>query len=114
MIEPYYPNVELADLLNNKYSLHLKQDRFERLTKVFENIFFDEIDQVFLVDKNHINGKELHVVTKNAVLLIFNAKSMKLITVFRPRMKQVERLYKKSKLDVPMEIIRKTIDYGVR
>ena len=111
MIKPYYPKVELMELLNTKYSFHLKAERFERMTKVFEDIFFDEIHQAFLVDKGHAKGREIHVITKNAILLIFNEKTLKLVTVFKPRKKQVQRLYKQSELDVPIEILKKTIDW---
>ena len=50
-------------------SLHVQDpSRQARIAKALELDINPEIDQMFLVDKNHRDGMEVHVVTKNGIM----------------------------------------------
>jgi len=51
------------------------------------------VNKVFEVDKGHKNGSELHYVTFNGIIFIFNKNTKRLITVLIARPAQIERLY---------------------
>lgn len=57
--------------------------------------------EAFWVDKKHKKGPEIHVVCKDATILIFNANSKKLCTILFGRPGQVERYYKACNMEVP-------------
>ena len=46
---------------------------------------------IFTVDKGHKNGAEIHVITENAVICIYNQRSKKFITALIARPAQLER-----------------------
>lgn len=46
---------------------------------------------VFVVDKGHKNGAEIHVITENAVICIYNQRSKKFVTALIARPAQLER-----------------------
>ena len=46
---------------------------------------------IFVVDKGHKNGAEIHVITENAVICIYNQRSKKFVTALIARPAQLER-----------------------
>lgn len=66
--------------------------------------------KAFVVDKGHQNGFEIHVVTFNAEILIFNLETKKAITVLFARPRQIERYYEQFEMTVPHDIIEKAIE----
>lgn len=84
---------ELQDFkitLNNK-TLHALT-RLKRLKHNSRSIY-----KMFLVDKQHKNGLEVHVIFTDATVLIFNYNSSKLITVLNDRVNQLLRYSIKDK-----------------
>lgn len=78
---------ELKDfkvVLNNK-TLHA----LTRLKRLKHNN--RSIHKTYLVDKQHKNGLEVHVIFTDATILIFNYNSSKLITVLNARVNQLLR-----------------------
>lgn len=71
---------------NRSFHIYHRQNRFEILD--FQKM---EIYKAFVVDTNHINGLEIHVITSNAETLIFNCKTKKFITVLFLRPRQAKR-----------------------
>lgn len=61
---------------NGKDSRHLKRDRKERLRIINEEIggYGNSLFSV-VVDKGHVNGKEVHIITDNAIIMIYNQKT---------------------------------------
>lgn len=58
---------------------------------------------VFVVDKGHRNGKEIHVITENGIINIYNYNSKKYITGLIARPSQLIRYG----VEIPEEIINK-------
>ena len=58
---------------------------------------------IFIVDKGHKNGKEIHVITENAVIHIYNYYSKRYITGLIARPAQLKRYG----ADIPNEVIEK-------
>lgn len=88
-------------------TFHFKEER-----KIRENIL-EELKApilsvngklcIFIVDKGHKNGKEIHVITENAVIHIYNYYSKRYITGLIARPAQLKRYG----ADIPNEIIEK-------
>ena len=78
---------EVLEWVGNR-SIHIyhRQKRFSVLN--FQQM---EIYKAFVVDTNHIDGLEIHVVTSNAETLIFNCKTKKFITILFLRPQQAKR-----------------------
>lgn len=58
----------------------------------------------FIVDKNHPGGYEIHVITDNAIILIYNNMTRRLITRLIARPAQIERYYKALNKECPEDI----------
>lgn len=92
--------------INNQSTLHAI-DRLSRML-AYKNLgLADDIKAVaaFVVDKNHPNGDEVHVITNNGLILIFNKKSKNFITVLGARGNQIKRYYNLLKMQIPKDIM---------
>ena len=123
-----YETLNIEDILSACQTEHLsseRKERFElalRLNRKYEGkgknktIRQTEIDKVFLVDKGHEAGKELHCVTKKGIIFILNERKYlmgygALITALIARRNQIIRLYKACNLYAPQEIIDRCKTY---
>lgn len=88
-------------------------ERYDRIKKVIELNDGYGVDKIFLVDKGHKDGAELHVVYKSGIIFIFNAITHRFITVLLARKNQIIRLYHECNLRVSYEIL-KHCDFYVR
>ena len=94
-------------------TLHM-QDR-SRAARIDNALRLDsnpEIDRMFLVDKGHRDGMEVHVVTKEGFIYVFNNMKLflgqnALVTILVARPNQVERLYEACRLTADESIIAK-------
>ena len=90
--------------------------RAARIAKALELDKNPEIDQMFLVDKGHRDGMEVHVVTKNGLIYVYNNMKLfmgqqALVTILIARPNQVKRLYEACHLSVLPEILDKCEEY---
>lgn len=58
---------------------------------------------IFVVDRGHKNGKEIHVITENGIINIYNQNSRKYVTGLIARPSQLTRYG----VDIPQEVIAK-------
>lgn len=70
----------------------------------FQNL---KVIKAFIVDTGHENGFEIHALTSNAEILIFNFQTRKLITALFPRVLQVYRYYDILNEEPPLFILDK-------
>lgn len=78
-----------------KTTLHFSIDRQAR-AKLLEELKAPILSVngklcIFVVDKGHKNGAEIHVITENAVICIYNQRSKKFVTALIARPAQLER-----------------------
>lgn len=123
-----YETLNIESILSACQTEHLsseRQERFElalRLNKTYEGkgknktSHQTEIDKVFLVDKGHEAGKELHCVTKKGIIFILNERKYlkgydALITALIARKNQVKRLYEACNLKTPESILKRCAVY---
>lgn len=59
----------------------------------------------FFVDRHHPDGPEVHVITDNAIIVIYNAFSGKLITKLVARPGQISRYYEAKGLATPQYLL---------
>ena len=82
---------------NQSTTNHYLNQRYKREKFINECIGGDgNIIDKFVVDKGHSNGMELHCVTDNGIILIYNLQSEKLITKIVARPQQIKRLYRNA------------------
>ena len=80
---------------------HLHYARHGRTTRIAETVGFGHVVRQCLVDTGHSAGCEVHVLTSTGIVLVFNARSGKLVTVLVARPGQVARYYEPVGEDVP-------------
>lgn len=73
-------------------SLHYINDREERNVLIHKIGIGKPVDR-FIVDKGHANGREIHVITSTALILIYNEHTHRFITALIARPAQIERYY---------------------
>lgn len=111
-----YKRISINDVLNTYHTLHLDSDRAKRINLALKLNEWPsdkaqaEIDQVFIVDKGHKDGKELHCVSKRGIIFILNETKYiqnqnGFITALIARPNQVKRLYRDVNLSCPKEIL---------
>lgn len=90
----------------SKTSSHYKKQRSKREKLINKRLHGDgKVIDSFIVDKGHKNGLERHDITDNGVILVYNAKSQKLVTKLIAREWQIRRLYKGTGKDPPSWLI---------
>jgi len=112
-----HTRIPIKSVLDSYYTQHLKDERKKRIDLALKlNEWTDgtqaEVDAVFLVDKGHKNGKELHCVTKKGIIFILNERKYILhqnafITALIARPNQVKRLYDNCGLHASEKILSK-------
>lgn len=91
------------DVNLGKLTKHIS-DRKSRMDKYLEVKDIGSVYECFLVDKEHINGDEVHVITTNGFIMIFNSISKRFITILHARPMQLYRYYNMIGEDVPLVV----------
>ena len=113
----YNKNINVEDILNQQHTKHLDKSREKRLNLAIklneENGVQSTIDKIFVVDKGHKDGEELHCVSRKGIIFILNKYKYEnninsFITILIARPNQVERLYQDCNLKVDRRIIKYT------
>lgn len=108
-VKIYNNLLTIDNILNIKTTNHLKE-RLNRLL-IFDNLNNElKVDKIFVVDKFHRNGLELHCVLNKGIIIIINKNKYELynsgmITILFARPNQVIRLYSSCGLKCPSYII---------
>ena len=89
-------------------SIHFTRDRQDRETLIKE-IGSGKVVKRVVVDRGHRNGPEIHEITDNAIVNIYNQRTKKLITKLIARPNQIRRYYEEGK--APKEILDKAYEY---
>jgi len=85
-------------------SKHWTEERAERERLINEVIGIGKAVKETIVDKGHKNGAERHVLTDTGIIIVYNARTGKLITKLIARVGQVRRYYTDG--NAPKEIIK--------
>ncbi len=100
--------VDISQWCMKDVTRHLEERRDRFNNYLSEGLTTSFVDG-FVVDKNHINGLEVHIVTEEAFTFIFNLKSKKLITVLASRPQQIKRYYEALNLKCDKNILDKAL-----
>ena len=118
-----YPNeISVKEIISQKETAHLSKEREERMALAWKlnreyigkgkNKEFRqaEIDKVFIVDKGHKDGVELHCVSSKGIIFILNESKWwnsknAFITALIGRPNQIKRLYDEAGIAVSDEIL---------
>ena len=99
-------------------SNHYNDKRYKREKFISECLKGDgNVIDSFVIDNRHRNGIERHDITDNGIILIYNAKSGKLVTKLIARSGQLKRYYKNSNRNPPSWLIslcewRESLNYN--
>lgn len=86
---------------------HYKNKRYKREKFIHKYINGDgEIIDEFIINRGHKNGLEIHQLTDNAIIIIKNYNSGKLISKLIARENQIKRYYKLSGRTPPAQYER--------
>ena len=86
-------------------SVHYINDRQARESLIRE-IGQGRIVDTFIVDKGHPNGAERHEVSTTGIVVIYNARTNKLITKLIARPNQIRRYYEAEGRVAPEDILQ--------
>lgn len=73
-------------------SRHYTNERTER-EEIIKKIGVGVAVASFRIDRGHRNGPEIHTITSNAIIIIRNERTNKMITKLIARPKQIERYF---------------------
>ena len=110
-------NVSEKTLKKAGKSFHMN-DRDNRLKTVLKIEKQMKIDRSFLVDKGHKDGQEVHVVTTNGIIFIYNFMKLfscsqnALVTILIARPNQVKRLYESCNIPLNDDILKKCAEHA--
>lgn len=93
------------DLSKVNLTSHIQSAGRSHRKKYYEHLEKKRVVNIFWVDRGHKNGAELHVITEDSIILIFNEKTKKLCTVLIARPGQIERYYSAIHEETPTELI---------
>jgi len=82
---------------------HYKNKRYKRERFINKYIGDGYIVDGFVVDKGHPNGVEVHSITENAIIIIHNYRTGKLVTKLLARPQQIKRYYESTGRKHPPE-----------
>lgn len=83
-------------------SKHYKTERYKREKFIEEYLGGDgKVVDTFIVDKMHPNGKEVHEIRDNGLIIIYNKDTGKLCTKLLARKNQIKRLYQEVEKQAP-------------
>lgn len=83
-------------------SRHYQSQRNKREKFIEECLGGDgKVIDSFIVDKGHKNGLEKHNITDNGIIVIYNARTNKLVSKLIARKNQIKRYYYKSGREPP-------------
>lgn len=98
VVREYEKNISLKELLGIQPTEHMRQFRQERYDAAVkcldEN---DYVEKIFVVDRGHFDGDEIHCITHSGIVFILNrlkyecSSLMCLITILIARPHQLER-----------------------
>lgn len=92
-------------------SVHYREDRQAR-ENLIRKIGQGRVVDTFIVDKGHPNGAERHEVTDRAIVIIYNARTNKLITKLIARPNQIRRYYEAENRVTPNDILQLAYEHA--
>lgn len=92
---------------NQETSKHYNKHRYKREKFIEKYLHGDgAVIDSFIVDKGHANGREIHKLTDNGVVLIYNMESGLLVTKLIIREGQLKRYYANTGREPPEYLVR--------
>ena len=87
----------------DRTTFHFSRDRQDR-EALIRQIGEGKVIKTVVIDKGHPNGPEIHKITNNAIVLIYNQRTGKLITKLIARPGQIKRYFTENEI-IPMELL---------
>lgn len=87
-------------------SKHYLLDREER-EKVIKEIGYGKTVKTVVVDRQHRNGPEIHVISDTGIITIYNQRTKVLITKLIARPGQIKRYFKENEV-IPAGLLKIT------
>lgn len=86
-----------------KQTNHYQNERCNREKFINERLGNGRVVDEFVVDRGHPDGAERHCITDNAIIIIYNVISGKLVTKLLARPQQIKRYYESTGRKHPPE-----------
>lgn len=95
-------NFQVDHIELSNHFIYVRNDRRRNV----ENIGSNCIIAKFLCDTGHKNGNEVHCITDTGLILVFNERSKKLVTILIARPAQITRYFSSCYLDTPKDLLK--------
>ena len=95
--------VKTIDISNITNHINFRKSRIDEYLKVKG---IGSVYDSFIVDKGHLNGDEIHIITTTGYIMVYNLNSTKFITMLHARPGQLNRYYSGLGEVVPFEIVK--------
>lgn len=89
-------------------SRHWKADR-QRRSHIIAQIGLGQVIKEVIVDRGHKNGPEIHKVTTTGLVIIYNQRTLKMVTILIARPNQVKRYFNEN--EAPQDIINLAFEH---
>lgn len=83
----------ITDRKQNTTTKHFQNERIIRYKTLVSKLGIGKVLCSFEIDNNHPNGTEYHIITSTGLVLIYNARTMRLVTIICLRAGQLYRYY---------------------
>lgn len=94
-----------VDYYKLNLSKHIQNYKHKKRLSYVGDVASMHFVDAFDVDRGHINGPEIHLITLNGYIVIINARSFKVCTILIARPQQIRRYYQAVKKEVPELLI---------
>lgn len=96
--------IKRVKIMEKNETNHYKNQRYKREKFIKECLGGDgNVIDTFVTDRGHKNGLEVHQLTDNGIIIIYNALSGKLCTKLVARPQQIKRYYELTGRPPPFE-----------
>lgn len=96
--------IDIKNLQVSAFTNHMSNYRNKRISKV-KTVGIGNPVAAFVVDKNHPNGNEVHILTDTGLIVILNERTKNLVTILIARPNQIKRYFQESELADLSEIL---------
>lgn len=102
--------VNIATEYGTENTQHYSSDRAHR-EQLIQSIGTGKVVASFRVDKGHKNGTEIHQITENAIITVYNERTHRLVTKLIARTAQIYRYFIETNKEIDYNVICKAYEH---
>lgn len=96
------------------YTHHYINDNKSRVEFIKNHIGIGNKVDTFYWDKGHPNGAEYHTITDTGIIIVRNARTMKVVTILIARPQQIKRYYIANNQPIPFNVVQVAYEHQLK